>query len=137
MTTTPDLTELRRLAEAATPGPWESFLDCGEWQITTVEEDTEDEITVATSPDGNDGSFIAAANPAVVLWLLNELEGMTNLAKSLAQPEGEPCTAYMTHGPGHQSKTTCELRGPHEWHWAADPMCPGFEWQGEKGSAGI
>jgi len=28
----------------------------------------------------------------------------------------EPCTAYLQHGPGHQSKTFCFLRGRHEIH---------------------
>ncbi len=30
----------------------------------------------------------------------------------------ERCIAYVCHGPGHQSKTYCEKRGPHEIHEA-------------------
>jgi hypothetical protein len=29
-----------------------------------------------------------------------------------------PCEAVIWHGPGHQSKTTCALRGPHRDHYA-------------------
>lgn len=28
------------------------------------------------------------------------------------------CTAVLWHGPGHQSKTLCQVRGPHEVHVA-------------------
>lgn len=39
-----------------------------------------------------------------------------------------PCTAVIRHGPGRQSRTRCEERGPHETHYAANPMEPGWEW---------
>jgi hypothetical protein len=29
-----------------------------------------------------------------------------------------PCTATLYHGPGHQSKTPCRVRGPHTVHEA-------------------
>jgi hypothetical protein len=28
------------------------------------------------------------------------------------------CTVQIWHGPGHQSRTTCEARGPHNEHYA-------------------
>lgn len=28
------------------------------------------------------------------------------------------CTATLWHGPGHQSRTRCEVRGPHDIHRA-------------------
>lgn len=28
-----------------------------------------------------------------------------------------PCDAHVWHGPGHQSKTMCEGRGPHTEHY--------------------
>ena len=40
-----------------------------------------------------------------------------------------PCEAYVAHGPGRQSRTKCEVRGPHQYHFAHDPMCPGWEWE--------
>ena len=32
--------------------------------------------------------------------------------------EAVPCEAKIWHGPGHQSSTTCRLRGPHDIHEA-------------------
>lgn len=55
------------------------------------------------------------------------------------QPDFE-CPSYISHGPGHQSRTKCESRTPHPIegdHWARDPMCPGFEWAGPKASTGF
>lgn len=35
----------------------------------------------------------------------------------IAIPEAEePCQAKLHHGPGHQSTTECEVRGPHTMH---------------------
>lgn len=31
---------------------------------------------------------------------------------------GEPCSARLYHGPGHQSRTSCRLLGEHEVHEA-------------------
>ena len=80
---TPDLAELRRLAENATPGPWEwdddharpglrhgrSFggvlFRCG----------------ALYGPDAADAAFIAAANPAVVLALLDDADERDRLAE--------------------------------------------------------
>ena len=76
---TPDVAELRRKAEAATPGPWEwdddderpglrhgigfggLLLRCGTWY----------------GPGEENASYIAAANPAAVLGLLDLLAHMT------------------------------------------------------------
>lgn len=49
---------------------------------------------------------------------------------------GDPCTAVLHHGPGHQSKARCERKDPHgleDEHYARDPMEPGFEWAGAEG----
>lgn len=82
----PDLTpeklaELRRLAEAATPGPWEAFgaVDGrrGErWLgVTTDMRATESaragDVFTARDCTRQDALFIAAANPAVMLALLD------------------------------------------------------------------
>ena len=78
---TPDLAELRRLAEAATPGPWEAFgaVDGrrGErWLgVTTdmraIESARAGDVFAAQNCTRQDALFIAAANPAVVLALLD------------------------------------------------------------------
>lgn len=61
-----DYSELKRLAEAATAGPWVSG---GNW-VSTVRGNS-----VADCPRG-DEEFIAAANPAAVLALIAENEAL-------------------------------------------------------------
>ena len=75
------LAELRRLAEAATPGPWEAFGAVGgrrgeRWLgVTTDMRATESaragDVFAAQDCTRQDALFIAAANPAVVLALLD------------------------------------------------------------------
>ena len=88
-----DLEELKRLAEAATPGPW----TCQEGSTSYPECDDKDFWAAVLSPNGRDvitlyerygaknddrkdydfdAAFIAAANPATVLSLINQIEGM-------------------------------------------------------------
>ena len=57
--------ELRRLARAATPGPWED-----------VHPNADDEDAVAWKVREPDAAFIAAANPQAVLALLDELDAL-------------------------------------------------------------
>ena len=81
---TPDLAELRRLAEAATPGPWEAFgaVDGrrGErWLgVTTdmraIESARAGDVFAAQNCTRQDALFIAAANPATVLALLDDAD---------------------------------------------------------------
>ena len=83
---TPDLAGLRRLAEAATPGPWEAFgaVDGrrGErWLgVTTDMRATESaragDVFAAQNCTRQDALFIAAANPAAVLALLDERDAL-------------------------------------------------------------
>lgn len=84
---TDDLTALRALAEKATPGPWEAFEDSDEhlagcpptmeWLVTATdpgEEFYEEIINWGNRGRREDAEFIAAANPSVVLALLDRLE---------------------------------------------------------------
>ena len=83
---TPDLAELRRLAEAATPGPWEAFgaVDGrrGErWLgVTTdmraIESARAGDVFAAQNCTRQDALFIAAANPAAVLALLDDADAL-------------------------------------------------------------
>ena len=86
----PDVAELRRLAEAATPGPWEAFgaVDGrrGErWLgVTTDMRATESaragDVFAAQDCTRQDALFIAAANPAAVLALLDAAAERDELA---------------------------------------------------------
>ena len=98
------LAELRRLAEAATPGPWEAFgaVDGrrGErWLgVTTDMRATESaragDVFAAQDCTRQDALFIAAANPAAVLGLLDHLAHMRE-ARDNARAEVERLTAMV------------------------------------------
>ena len=101
---TPDVAELRRLAEAATPGPWEAFgaVDGrrGErWLgVTTDMRATESaragDVFAAQDCTRQDALFIAAANPAAVLGLLDHLAHMRE-ARDNARAEVKRVTALV------------------------------------------
>ena len=160
---TPDVAELRRLAEAATPGPWEAFgaVDGrrGErWLgVTTDMRATESaragDVFAAQDCTRQDALFIAAANPAAVLGLLDRLAHMTE-ARNNARAEVERLTAKLDAIETDDDKLsimfgwlvydvgehTCGGYGP-ESGYAHEPGC-GFEpvlrldklegWPGEK-----
>jgi hypothetical protein len=56
----------------------------------------------------------------------------------MSDEKSKPCNAMIFHGPGHQSKTKCRLRGPHNVHetyygrheqfarWRGDKVFSGF-----------
>lgn len=69
-----DNTELKRLAEAATPGPW--YQHGGIMQVLSHDCET---VCETFEDDGEcpDAQFIAAANPAAVLALIAENERLT------------------------------------------------------------
>ena len=99
--------ELKRLAEAATPGPWEYQKDSKDFPVNgyvTVRDcifsvcvlpyegiRTDDRVT-------DNGLFIAAANPAAILELIrqrDELLAALKDARELVDDWGAYATAYM------------------------------------------
>lgn len=82
---TVDYTELRRLAQAATPGPWKQ----APWHSTDVlpvgwaEEwgdlPSRGPFAITTTTELADAAFIAAANPSVILSLLDELDRLDDV----------------------------------------------------------
>ena len=98
-----DYSELKRLAEAATPGPWKVEGEAVEWQlhqgpfddtgasIVTVQSlqyviggGSQDEQGGAVGVlRSTDAEFIAAASPAVILALLTELETLREMHQKL------------------------------------------------------
>ncbi len=62
------MTNLRKLAEGATPGPWDYDPDIDPGAVDM----TDDPVACVCDALPCDAAFIAAANPAVVLALLDE-----------------------------------------------------------------
>ena len=74
----PDVAELRRLAEAATPGPWwHEWVDGDDWWAV-YGQPTGDMVCpeVCTTGGSDESAYIAAANPAVVLGLLDATDAL-------------------------------------------------------------
>lgn len=133
---TADHAELKRLAEAATPGRW----TCKEGSTSYPECDDRDFWSVVLSPAGReivqlnergyhreddrvdydfDAAFIAAANPATVLSLLSEiaaLRGRAEEADALASThfvvlrEKQDDAAILKHGKLEAERQRDELR---------------------------
>ena len=94
-----DINKLRRLAQAATPGPW---IGCGpsfgeslpkylNEVVVDREGDEDDGYSICNAPIGLDEehsadmAFIAAANPAVINELLDRLEAAEEEVKNLRE----------------------------------------------------
>lgn len=84
------LADLRRKAEAATPGPWETP------SVNIGTEAAPEAVLGVVAPNGNvlwdpqemgeeDKAFIAAANPAVVLALLDQVAALHDRTATLKE----------------------------------------------------
>lgn len=105
-----DLTELKKLAKAATPGPWDADCDEGEgevevnagtartswvdhgngimtgtpprsWRVTDRIVERDDLWDEDFEQAAADADFIAAANPSTVLGLIAQIEAVATLHK--------------------------------------------------------
>jgi hypothetical protein len=114
-----DTAELKRLAEGATPGPWEVHGDtsdyvvsrapvshCGDGNVICAEPDLIMEASREHWPAN--AAFIAAANPTVVLSLLTKLEAAERLVEAL-----EPFVG-LTELPERWSDDSVLARGDYE-----------------------
>ena len=100
-----DTKDLRRLAQAATPGPWK-MLPVGDGRQKFAVADSEflsiltvtDEggATFGTVRDDADAKFIAAANPAAISELLDRLEAAENENAKLRIALAEKVTSETT-----------------------------------------
>lgn len=74
-----DHAELRRLAEAATTGPWaymgDEYADNG-GKFYCVESADQETVFGEYGPGPEDARYVAAANPAVMIALLNEIDAL-------------------------------------------------------------
>ena len=100
-----DINELRRLAQAATPGPWQFWHG---WVAANI--DNDGGVVVAERPTPSGGKyqakvdanfkFIAAANPATVIELLDRLEAAEKEIESwkgVAKQFGNDADTLRTH----------------------------------------
>lgn len=94
-----DKRALREVAGKATPGPW-LWINTGSFFSFLVSESNQDphqciiddgtawgEYGETINPESHDGVFIAAANPATVLALLDELEAKDKLNAELMEKQ--------------------------------------------------
>ena len=79
----PDLAALRTLAAAATPGPWTPTTRLDAWTIATIA--TASGKRIAFADHMTDAAYIAAADPATILALLDQRDA---LAKQLTKVKG-------------------------------------------------
>lgn len=85
-----NIEELKRLAEAATPGPWviEDLLSgevvCAStrWPIAATIRHKPKLNTIDKKQKGENTQYIAAANPAAVLELIRQMEGLEYAAEA-------------------------------------------------------
>ncbi|KQO98612.1 hypothetical protein ASF30_11155 [Leifsonia sp. Leaf264] len=76
----PELVELRRLAEAATDGPWNTYETLhGENHVIDGRGFLGGGIIATTTYNREDAAFIAAANPEVVLELIARIAKLTGV----------------------------------------------------------
>lgn len=118
----PDVAELRRLAENATPGPWGHDDDGEVWDGSYLS-------LICHPPMVADAAFIAAANPVAVLGLLDRLAHMTE-ARDNARAEVERLSAQVEAVRAlHASSGDEESQGylPGGGYGYISPYCTGCE----------
>ena len=114
---TPDVAELRRLAEAATPGPWDFHRPHPAYRAYSIEQVMPEghlgeavAVTEEGAVEGN-AAYIAAASPDVVLGLLDRLAHMRE-ARDNARAEVERLTAQVERVRAlHKSSGDAETQG--------------------------
>ena len=124
---TPDVAELRRLAENATPGPWEAHDRGIGWEVWNDGAPLNSAFR-ETFP-AYDAAYIAAASPDVVLSLLDRLAHMTE-ARDNARAEVERLSAQVEAVRAlHASSGDEESQGylPGGGYGYISPYCVGCE----------
>lgn len=130
---------LRELAEKATPGPWFATSDFDHidqvtrWRIEDVERWRDLRNNLQLGEDGDTACFIAAANPAAVLELLDErdaaraerdrLRSAAELAMARLQHESERMKDECTDPDGCQHAQGIDLA----LSWVRDAFRSGEE----------
>jgi hypothetical protein len=91
--------------------------DCGECPFVEWESDNSESNHSGCSRCKKADREIAwdDKHPRIPKWCPLPNQKNTRQAKRRADT---PCLAEIWHGPGHQSRTRCHLRGPHDIHCA-------------------
>lgn len=96
-----DIEELKRLAEAATPGPWVSHPN-GYYGAVCTSADMSDWVAVAHgNRRGNvlaNEAYIAAANPTAILELIRQRDELLAALKALDRGCRDPHCIGVLHG---------------------------------------
>jgi len=106
-----DTDALRKLCKSATPGPWEQI------NHIVFTETGDLEWVVANARSGNsiiDAEYIAAANPAVVLSLLDEIDRLRKIEAAATREEcAKVCQGVVDGGmyDGWQQYAAAACRG--------------------------
>ena len=111
------LADLEAAAKAATPGPWKEslypfFIQAGDYQLATV----------TSKNAGDDSAYIAAANPAAILELIQDLRQARAEREWLAEKGENICRRCgVTQSSLYCEKTDCVLeeywKCPTKEHW--------------------
>ena len=97
--------ELRKLAEAATPGPWATLLLANGADVRAPHA-SGGSCWVAETRSNDDAAYIAAASPDVVLRLLDVVEKAKTYFERYAQDEADD-GEYLSADGAHDSMTGC------------------------------
>jgi hypothetical protein len=68
---------------------------------------------------------------------VENLNMLADRAEEMWREQQAPCEAVLHHGPGHQSRARCRLKGPHDVHETVYDGSTVAEWRGESATTGF
>lgn len=95
-----DHSELKKAAEAATPGPWQAYGTHGRIFVESMHKEAHVVEARPTKQWIHDSAYIAAANPASVLSLIAEVEALREFIIGFAEYDAEIAHAFATMSKG-------------------------------------
>ncbi len=106
-----DTAELRRLAEAATPGEWEWWTSCSFYRMGVKHDYPNHILEPTVLSDGHpdiicepeDRAYIAAASPSVLLALLSRLEAAERVVEAASAMLGKGEYCVTSRNPHHHN----------------------------------
>ena len=120
-----DTKELRKLAEAATPGPWNYYddsLSTGRIEIVALGKTVTRIYRSVPEEDGANAEFIAAANPQTIIALLDTTEAQAAEIEELKASTITHCEWYAARNQiTHQAALLKQCKGVLDYY-KYDPM---------------